>query len=55
VPSELGVRRAIHLTHPTAAKHRQDFVSAEAGARTERHERCGGRIIRLSGHFAFVC
>jgi hypothetical protein len=41
IPTELGVLRAIDLTHAAAAKQRHDFVSAEANAGAKRHLGCG--------------
>ena|SRR5436190_20608731 len=35
--TELGVLRAVHLTHAPAAEEAQDFVSAEPSADCERH------------------
>src|SRR5215831_16009466 len=37
VPTELRVLGVVDLAHAAAANQRQDFVSAEAGAGTERH------------------
>ena len=45
VATELGILRTIDLTHPTAAKERQNLVSAEASARSQAHVAGTERII----------
>ena len=36
---EVGVARAIHLTHAAGTERAQDFMGTEPGARDERHGR----------------